>query len=97
MQHLWTLTGKYFGYLDGDNLWTQGGKHIGKLIGDEIYSPNGHYMGEIADTNRLIAHPRKQIRRKPTFTVLSSRAAVSSQGNKPSSTTHPGYVDPFSS
>ena len=96
MQHLWTLSGKYYGYLDGDNLWTQQGRHIGKLINDEIYAPNGHYMGEIADGNRLIANPRKETRRKASFPVLSSRATMSSQGTKPSSTTHPGFKDPFS-
>ena len=93
MQHLWTLSGKYYGYLDNGNLWTKDGKHVGRLIDNDLYGPDGHYMGEIIDQNRLISNPRKAIRRKPTFPVLSSKGKVSSQGSKPSSPTHPGFKD----
>lgn len=37
MKQLWTWSGTYFGYRDGDNLWTYDGEHIGRFYGDEVF------------------------------------------------------------
>ena len=60
MKPLWTWSGKYFGYLDGDDLWTCGGKHVGRLQDDGIYGPDGRYLGEIESDDRLITCKSKK-------------------------------------
>lgn len=66
---LWTWSGVYFGYREGDNLWSHGGRLVGRFYGDEVYGSDGAYLGEIRDGDRLIRQTRKERLKKPRFTV----------------------------
>ena len=77
MKPLWTWSGKYFGYLDGDDLWTCGGKHVGRLQDDGIYGPDGRYLGEIESDDRLITcKSKKASRGNPYGTYANSVGMV---------------------
>ena len=96
VRHVWLWSGAYFGFIDGDNLWTMGGKHVAKLIYNEIYNLKGQYVGELMGQDRLIADKRKKRLKKHisrTFTMLPSRAAISSLASRPASGTKPDYED----
>jgi hypothetical protein len=54
--HLWTWSGKYFGYRDGDELWTHDGRLAGRFYHDEVYGAAGRYLGEVRDVDRLITN-----------------------------------------
>ena len=65
--HLWTWSGTYFGYRDGDELWTCDGRLVGRFYGDEVFGSDGRYLGEIRDSDRLITRPMKGSRLKSVF------------------------------
>lgn len=75
MEHVWTWSGRYFGYFDGDNLWTYHGKHIGKRNGDNIYGSDGMYLGEVMNENRLITKISKKSWKGYVFTPFSQRVS----------------------
>lgn len=66
---LWTWSGTYFGYRDGDELWTHDGRLVGRFHGDEVYGSNGDYLGQIRDGDRLISKTSMKGRRKSSFGV----------------------------
>lgn len=76
MKSLWTWSGKYFGYLEGDSLWTYNGKHVGQLQGKEIYGQDGRYLGEIENDERLITCNNKQSWRGYSFSPYAHRVAM---------------------
>ncbi|HSN17428.1 MAG TPA: hypothetical protein VLV87_04390 [Gammaproteobacteria bacterium] len=59
LQRAWTLSGRYFGYWDGDDLWSCQGRHVGRLRGAEIFAPDGRYIGEMMGNGRLAVRSRK--------------------------------------
>ncbi|HEY4128090.1 MAG TPA: hypothetical protein VGN70_08610 [Gammaproteobacteria bacterium] len=59
IQQSWTLSGRYFGYWEGDDLWSYNGRHIGRLRGAEIFAPDGRYIGEMMGNGRLAVRMRK--------------------------------------
>jgi hypothetical protein len=58
-QPSWTISGRYFGYWEGDDLWTHHGRHVGRLRGAEIFAPDGRYLGEMMGNGRLAVRTRK--------------------------------------
>ena len=52
---MWTWTGRFFGYREGDELWTRDGVHVGRFGGREVYGRDGRYLGELM-LGRLITH-----------------------------------------
>ena len=42
-QRCWTLSGRHFGYWEGDDLWSYHGHHVGRLRGADIFAPDGRY------------------------------------------------------
>lgn len=73
MKWLWTWSGRFFGYRDGDNLWTHDGQHIGQFYENEIYNQNGKYLGEIINENRLITNLNKKNYTKSGFLPYVNR------------------------
>ena len=59
MQRCWTISGRYFGYWEGDDLWSHHGRHVGRLRGAEIFAPDGRYIGEMMGNGRLAVRTRK--------------------------------------
>ncbi|MFK4488901.1 hypothetical protein ABIA45_003979 [Bradyrhizobium sp. USDA 336] len=57
--NLWTWSGTYFGYRDGENLWTHSGKHVRQFRGDEVYGRDGRYLGEIRNGRLIATIPRE--------------------------------------
>lgn len=72
---LWTWSGKFFGYRNGDDLWTYDGKHVGRFRGDVIYNCHGHYLGEIKNDTRLIRRKNKSSSSSCSFTPKAKRMA----------------------
>ncbi len=72
MDHLWTWSGKYFGYRDNDALWTHDGRHVGRFDGDEVYAADGRYLGEVVN-GHLITNLSKSSRRRAWFSPYPSR------------------------
>jgi hypothetical protein len=79
MQELYTWTGHYFGYKDGDDLWTYEGRHVGKFNGFDAFDPSGHYLGEIRNGFYLIRDTRK---------IAINRGSFSPRENKPPTIKH---------
>ena len=72
MESLFTWSGRYFGYRDGDNLWTYTGKHAGRFYDDEVYSPRGRYLGELRN-GKLITRRSKASKRRSGFRPQRNR------------------------
>lgn len=62
MKHLWTWSGKYFGYLDGDTLRTYRGHHIGYFIGEDAFNLNGSYLGELKEDRLIVNLSKRNLR-----------------------------------
>jgi hypothetical protein len=77
MKHLWTWSGRYFGYRENNELWSKSGKHVGKIYDDEVYSHEGKYLGEMLN-GRLIRSHQKRFYCKYATTQYSQRAAYNS-------------------
>ncbi|HEY1772994.1 MAG TPA: hypothetical protein VGH91_07365 [Gammaproteobacteria bacterium] len=58
-QRCWTLSGRHFGYWEGDDLWSYHGYHVGRLRGADIFAPDGRYIGEMMGNGRLAVRSRK--------------------------------------
>jgi CheY-like chemotaxis protein len=69
---LWTWSGDYFGFREGENLWTFDGRHVGRFRRHEIYRANGAYMGDLVE-GRLVSDWHKAGRRASSFTVSDNR------------------------
>jgi hypothetical protein len=76
VNHVWTWSGKYFGYIDNGNLWSAKGEHVGCVVDDEIFAANGKYIGEIHSDNRLITSKFKKDKEAGSFLPYSSRVGV---------------------
>jgi len=73
---VWTWSGRYFGYLDGEDLWARDGRHIGRCRGDAIFDPDGSYLGEIAFNNRLRVARADRLFRIDPFPRMDNRAPL---------------------
>lgn len=60
MEHVWTWSGKFFGYISNGRLFTQKGKCVGALDDEMIYGRDGKYIGEIRNNNRLITNKSRK-------------------------------------
>jgi len=56
---LWTWSGTYFGYRDGDDLFDCNGRRVGRFHGKEIFGRDGRYLGELRKRDRLITDRTK--------------------------------------
>ena len=72
MDHLFTWSGTYFGYRDGDSLWTHDGRHVARFDGDEVYGRHGRYLGEVVN-DHLATSRSKTSWRRPGFSPYASR------------------------
>lgn len=71
---LWTWSGEYFGFREGDELWTHDGRHVGRFRrGAEIFRPDGLYMGVVME-GRLIVDWHRTARRASSFTPSADRS-----------------------
>jgi hypothetical protein len=93
MEHLWTWSGRYFGYRNGNNLWTCEGKHVGEFRVVNVFGRDGRYMGEVpkGDT-RLITNLRKRGRKWLPFTPGLPREPVGNV-SRPAYEMLDGYED----
>ncbi|AFT90046.1 hypothetical protein [Paraburkholderia phenoliruptrix] len=73
MDWLWTWSGTYFGYREGDNLWTYDGRHVGRFTGTDVFACDGAYLGELIGDNRLITDRAKLGWRQDGFTPFETR------------------------
>ncbi len=76
MKHLWTWSGKYFGYLNGNELRTHDGRCVERFYGDEVYDSNGYYLGEIKNGNRLITKRSGRTSRKSSFSSCAKMPSI---------------------
>lgn len=75
MDHVWTWSGTYFGYFNGEDLFTHDGRHVGKRReSGEIYDARGQYLGELKNENRLITNLSKRSRR--SFVPYAQRGGL---------------------
>jgi hypothetical protein len=75
MDNLWTWSGKFFGYRQGDALRTYRGHHIGYFVGDDAFSLDGRYLGEAKD-NRLITNRSKKNLRAGSVAQYAKNTAI---------------------
>ena len=83
MNQLWTWSGKYVGYFDGDDLWAYDGRHIGKLRGSEVYDAAGKYLGEKRNQDRLVFVRSKSHRKSAPFLPLDKRLPTVPRSDAP--------------
>ncbi len=81
MEYLWTWSGRFFGYREGDLLYAKSGRCVGRFSGSEVYGANGKYLGELINT-RLITNWSKR--------SWMSTSAPDTTGVNVSSSNHPG-------
>lgn len=93
MQRSWTLSGRYFGYWEGDDLWTHHGRHVGRLRGSEIFAPDGHYLGEMMFNGRLAVHMRKLGTYGTSYLPWPPRAGEPRVPDMEPATQRTGYAD----
>ena len=80
MKHLWTWSGKYFGYRNENQLRTRNGQHVGRFYGDEVYGVDGRYLGEIRNGNRLITKRSGKMSRRSSFSPSASASSINYAG-----------------
>lgn len=79
---LWTWSGEYFGYREGDELWAHHGRLVGKFHGDEVYGADGAYLGEIRDGDRLITRTAAKNKRAGGSFGIQQRGGHGLRGNR---------------
>ena len=92
MESLFTWSGRYFGYKDGDDLWAYTGKYVGKFHDDEVYSPEGRYLGELRN-GKLIARKSEKSKRMGGFMPHMNRIGRMKLMNHVGSVMIAGYED----
>lgn len=93
MDYLWTWSGRFVGYREGDDLWNYNGKHVGKFVGKEVYEPNGRYLGEL-NMDRLITDKNKAPwKRQGPFAPYGRRGAIGRMGDYGPYGMLPGHED----
>ena len=90
---LWTWSGKYFGYLDGEDLWAHDGRHIGRCRRDDIFDPDGNYLCQIAFSNRLRVASADCLLRIDPFPRMDNRAPRTPLTDRMPYTSIGGYED----
>ena len=93
MTDLWTLSGQYFGYLDGEDLWRSDGRHVGKCLRDDVFGPDGRYLCQVAFSNRLRVAKEDRLLRIDPFPRKADRAARTPLPNRMPYTSIGGYED----
>ncbi len=91
MKPMWTWSGKFFGYREGDALWTKSGKHVGQFHNKEIYNKDGMYLGEIIG-EKLITDKSKSNSKKNEFNPRNTRSFMTSCINYTGTTMRGGYA-----
>lgn len=89
----WSISGRYFGYWEGDDLWTHQGRHVGRLRGAEIYAPDGRYLGELMGNGRLAVVIRKTGMIGSSYIACPPRAAEATLPDLEAGTQRGGYMD----
>lgn len=72
---LWSWTGKYIGYREGNELFSATHKHVGHFVGNDVYSLDGRYLGEFMG-GRLIAVKEHRNKRITTIQAIKHRRAM---------------------
>jgi hypothetical protein len=93
LQGAWTLSGRYFGFWEGDDLWSWQGRHIGRLRGADIFAPDGRYIGEMMGNGRLAARSRKLGTYGNSYIAWSPRTTVMRLPSEDPGTQRPGFED----
>ena len=93
IQRSWTISGRYFGYWEGDDLWSYQGRHVGRLRGAEIFAPDGRYIGEMLGSGRLAVRARKLGTFGAPYTTFPPRGLDSLLTNLDPSTHRIGLED----
>jgi len=90
--HLWTWSGNYFGFREGDDLWTYRGQHVGRFRGNDVFAADGRYLGEM-DGARLLAKTANKGLRGDPFAPPPPRSMVRALAGQSTNTLYPGYQD----
>ena len=93
MTDLWTWSGQYFGYLEGEDLWASDGRHIGRCQRDDVFDPDGNYLCQIAFSNRLRVARADRLLRIDPFPRKPDRAPREPLPKRMPYTTIGGYED----
>jgi hypothetical protein len=93
MQRCWTLSGRYFGYWEGDDLWSWHGHHVGRLRGAEIFAADGQYLGEMMGNGRLAVRSRKLGTYGTAYISWPARSGDTMLSNLDPGTQRIGYED----
>ncbi len=91
MEYLWTWSGRFFGYREGDLLYAKSGRCVGRFSGSEVYGSNGKYLGELIES-RLITNRSKRSSMMGTPAPNTTGANVSS-ANLPGYAMYAGHED----
>ncbi len=83
MEYLWTWSGRFFGYREGDLLYAKSGRCVGRFSGSEVYGADAKYLGELINT-RLITNRSKR-------SSMMGTPAPNTTGENVSSEDYPGY------
>jgi hypothetical protein len=92
MEDLWSWTGKYIGYKEGENVWSADGKYLGKLLDEELFAPDGHYLGEICE-GRLLVDRDKNYTNVAPFERHSDRSSPGVRSERANYSLPYGYED----
>ncbi len=84
MEYLWTWSGRFFGYREGDLLYAKSGRCVGRFSGSEVYGANAKYLGELINT-RLITNRSKR-------SSMMGTPSPTTTGENVSSENHPGFA-----
>lgn len=76
MEHLWTWSGTYFGYRQGDALFSKTGRQAGRFQDADIYGRDGRYLGELRQ-GRLVTSRTRSIMRGGSFGPLAGSGGFS--------------------
>lgn len=58
-----TWSGRYFGWIEGNELFTCDGRHVARIQGKEAFSNGGTYLGEVRE-DRLITNVAKKRKKR---------------------------------
>lgn len=93
MVWLWSWSGQFVGYRQGDDLWTCDGRHSGRFAGSEVYGPDGCYLGQMAKEDRLVTRKARLGLRRGAFAPVERVGLVSRRCGVPPYALPQGYQD----
>lgn len=92
MEPVWTWSGMFVGYREGDDVWSRTGEHIGRCNGLEIFGFEGEYLGEV-DRDRLIRVSVKRNWVSSPFIKLAPRGRLPRRKDKSPLVFQSSFVD----